>query len=56
MFGTPKLIDFDRIKIAVPEDVEGYLRAEFGDYMELPPEDKRVPTHQKSKTGARVAR
>ena len=45
MFGTAKLMPFDRIQIAVPEDVEGYLRAEFGDYMQLPPPEHRVPTH-----------
>lgn len=45
MFGTAKWVAFDRIKIAVPEDVEGYLRAEFGDYMKLPPLEQRKPTH-----------
>ena len=45
MFGTAKWMQFDRIKVAVPEDVEGYLRAEFGDYMKLPPLEQRVPTH-----------
>ncbi len=46
MFGTAKWMPFDRIKVAVPEDVEGYLRAEFGDYMKLPPADDRKPSHQ----------
>ena len=45
MFGVAKWMPFDRIQIAVPEDVEGYLRAEFGDYMKLPPETSRVPSH-----------
>jgi lipopolysaccharide cholinephosphotransferase len=45
MFGTARLLPFDRIQIAVPEDVEGYLRAEFGDYMKLPPESLRRPSH-----------
>ena len=45
MFGVAKWIPFDRIQIAVPEDVEGYLRAEFGNYMKLPPESCRVPSH-----------
>lgn len=45
MFGTARMIPFDRIQIAVPEDVEGYLKAEFGDYMQFPPPEKRIPEH-----------
>ena len=33
MFGTARLMQFDRIQVAVPEDTAGYLNAEFGDYM-----------------------
>lgn len=46
MFGDARWVPFDRIQIAVPEDVEGYLRAEFGDYMKLPPLEMRIPMHK----------
>jgi lipopolysaccharide cholinephosphotransferase len=46
MFGNARWVPFDRIQIAVPEDVEGYLRAEFGDYMKLPPLEMRIPMHK----------
>lgn len=46
MFGFARLMKFDRIQVAVPEDTTGYLKAEFGDYMTLPPPNKRVPSHR----------
>ncbi|MBQ9693283.1 MAG: LicD family protein [Kiritimatiellae bacterium] len=44
-FGILKKVSFDRVKIPVQENVDGYLRATFGDYMQLPPESARHPTH-----------
>ena len=39
-------LPFGESNIMVPTDVEGYLRNEYGDYMKLPPEEKRKPSHQ----------
>lgn len=44
-FGVPKMMPFDRIKMPVQENVDGYLKAKFGNYMQLPPECARHPTH-----------
>ena len=44
-FGTPHKIPFENTTMPVQEDVKGYLTYIFGDFMKLPPEDKRVGTH-----------
>lgn len=44
-FGRPQKIKFDRAEMLVQENVDGYLRRMFGDYMQLPPENRRVPAH-----------
>lgn len=38
-------LDFEDTKMPVPVGYDTYLRIAFGDYMQLPPEDKRVPSH-----------
>jgi lipopolysaccharide cholinephosphotransferase len=45
-FGTPVEMDFENIKIYCPEQWDKYLTTFFGDYMQLPPEEKRVSHHQ----------
>ena len=37
----PKKVKFESIEINVPNDYDTYLKINFGNYMELPPEDKR---------------
>ena len=37
---------FDSIEVNVPKEYDRYLRFCYGDYMQLPPEDKRVPYHE----------
>jgi phosphorylcholine metabolism protein LicD len=37
-----RLLPFEGTRMPVPNQVEGYLRFKFGDYMTLPPEAKRV--------------
>lgn len=36
-------MDFEGYKMPVPVGYDEYLRAQYGDYMQLPPEDKRKP-------------
>ena len=44
-FSKPKLIDFESIKIPVYSQYEKYLEMVFGNYMELPPKEERIPKH-----------
>ena len=46
-FGKGKEADFEDIKIIIPENEDLYLKSNYGDYMKLPPEEKRVPRHTK---------
>ena len=43
--GTPKLYDFENIKIRGIEDYDAYLTGVYGDWRQLPPEEKRVSAH-----------
>ena len=43
--GTPKLYDFENIKICGIEDYDAYLTGVYGDWRQLPPEEKRVSAH-----------
>ena len=44
-FGEPKLYEFEKLKVYGMEDPDSYLTAIYGDYMQPPPEDKRVSVH-----------
>jgi lipopolysaccharide cholinephosphotransferase len=44
-FGNPTLYDFEDTKLFGPEKIDEYLGNIYGDFMKLPPEDKRVPEH-----------
>ena len=44
-FDTYKLYDFENYKFMAMENADRYLRLVFGNYMELPPLEKRVPHH-----------
>lgn len=46
--GEPKNLPFEDITIDMMPDYDRYLRGVYGDYMQLPPEDKRVPHHLKA--------
>ena len=39
------LMPFEDTHIRVPKGYDSYLTSEFGDYLTLPPEEKRVPIH-----------
>lgn len=45
LFYPVKKIMFNDISFAAPYDTEGLLTIWYGDYMQLPPEDKRKPYH-----------
>lgn len=40
-WGTPKLYDFEDTKLYGIEQYDLYLKHDYGDYMQLPPEEKR---------------
>lgn len=44
-FGTPTLIKFEGIDVFGLEQPDLYLKSMYGDYMKLPPEEKRVSLH-----------
>lgn len=44
-FGKPELYDFENIKVFGPQDADSYLTAIYGDYMVLPPIEKRQTHH-----------
>jgi LPS biosynthesis protein len=44
-FGEPKFCEFEGHSFPVPNDVDTALKVEYGNYMELPPEEKRVRSH-----------
>lgn len=39
-------VNFEGFQLPIPVGYDGYLRMAFGDYMQLPPEDKRVCHHE----------
>ena len=44
-FGRGAVVQFEGDEYLAPAEVEKYLKQQYGDYMKLPPEDKRVPKH-----------
>lgn len=45
VYGDGKVVPFEGISIRVPSECEVYLEKLYGDYMQFPPEEKRVPIH-----------
>lgn len=45
VFGVPVYVPFEDIMLPVPEKLDEYLSITYGDYMKLPPENKRVGLH-----------
>ena len=45
IFSNYKMMEFDGYAVRVPVGFEKILMKIYGDYMELPPEDKRVSHH-----------
>lgn len=46
--GSPQFFSFEGIPVALPHDYDAYLRNLFGDYMQLPPMEKRQAKHHKA--------
>lgn len=44
-YGKGKRVKYEDIKVPVPEDYDSYLKKLYGDYMKLPDESKRQPSH-----------
>lgn len=44
-FDSAILTDFEDTKFLIPVGYDNVLRSQFGDYMKLPPENKRIPHH-----------
>ncbi len=45
-FGTPKLLKFDELEVYAPTEYEKILQSLYGNYMELPPIEKRGLHHK----------
>lgn len=44
-FGKPSICKFENMEIYIPENADKYLTALYGEYMQLPPPEKRVSHH-----------
>lgn len=45
IWGKPKDVPFETIQLMAPADLDGFLTFYFGDFMQLPPEEKRQGKH-----------
>ena len=45
-FRKARRMRFEEAELPVPEGYDDYLHIAFGDYMQLPPEEKQVPSHE----------
>ena len=44
-FGEGQYLNFEGISVRVPCEYDKWLRQVYGDYMQFPPEEKRVAHH-----------
>ena len=40
-------MEFEKLQLPIPKEYENYLTQMYGNYMELPPVEKRIPKHKK---------
>ena len=48
MWSAAILTDFEDTKFYIPEKYDSFLKICYGDYMKLPDEDNRKPSHMRS--------
>lgn len=48
-------VSFDEVTISIPVGYDRYLKMDFGNYMELPPEEKRVGVHANSIVSTKIS-
>ena len=44
-FGDGAIVEFEGIKVKAPQNIDGFLKEYYGNYMQLPPEEERKPSH-----------
>lgn len=44
-WGVPQYVPFEKVELMAPADIKAFLTFYFGDYMQLPPVDKRQSKH-----------
>ncbi len=44
-FEKAEFVEFEETRMPIPAGYDGYLREAFGDYMQLPPPEKRKAHH-----------
>ena len=44
-YGDGVILNFEGIKVRAPKEYDKWLNQVYGDYMRLPPEEKRIPRH-----------
>lgn len=44
-FGDGVIVEFERIKVKAPQNIDEFLKKYYGNYMQLPPEEERKPSH-----------
>ena len=45
-FGNGRLVQFEDMKVPIPQNADEYLKFTYGDYMTLPPEEARCVHHE----------
>ena len=45
VYGEPTLYDFEGLRVYGPQNADKYLSSLYGDYMTLPPKEKRISHH-----------
>lgn len=45
IWGVPKRVQFEKISLMAPADLDGFLKFHFGDFMKLPPQESRKGDH-----------
>ena len=45
IWGDGRMMRFCDLKVTLPSEYDEYLRSMYGDYMKIPPAEKRISTH-----------